>query len=74
MSVSHSMPYKRHRMFDTAKVRYFCNNAVRFFCQKLLTIKFSNFQIIESKLLLPLQRLNFIVGRKHIAGVLKIVG
>ena len=35
MSVSHSTPYKRHRMFDTAKIRYFCNNAVRFFCQKL---------------------------------------
>lgn len=23
MSVLHSTPYKRHRMFDTAKVRYF---------------------------------------------------
>ncbi len=28
--------YKRHRMFDTAKLRFFWNNAVRFFCQKLL--------------------------------------
>lgn len=74
MSVSHSTPYKRHRMFDTAKLRFFWNNAVRFFCQKLLAIKSSNFRILESKLLLPLQPLTFIVGRKHIAGVLKKVG